>query len=460
MRKRIEEEKSSNKNLGGEKEKMKTKTKMIVLLEIAIVLCSVFLVTLPRIAAEQNTQKISASTITTVSEDDYVLGIYGNANEDDTIDMRDLTYVKLIFFGKKSETELADAKYDGEINPLDFIQIKLIIVGKEKELTVVDFRDNIVTVNKPVKRIIPFGSCDVEVLRSLKAKDKIIAVSTYGRKEPYFSEFVDLPCVGDLYKPDYEVIVELQPELFLTYANPRVKDDELANKLKSLVPGAAVLRFVTTSQFGCSETTEDHLHYLRKLGYILDRKDEAEELIDFYTEYLDTIKKRTAKLSADEKPTVFHVTMPAHYFPVCHTVRRGSSVHQVIEDAGGINIAADLEASPVDSEWVLSQNPEITLATSGLTNYRMDKATEADMEAEREEIMSLPGWGNFKVYLISGKFCSSTCRFIGTAYLAKIFHPKLFEDLDPQAIHQEYLDRFQGIDYNVYERVFVYPPLK
>ena len=139
---------------------MKTKNKVLVFLEIAIVLCSVFLVALPAIAAEQNQemQKTSADTITTASEDDYVLGIYGNANEDDTIDMRDLTYVKLIFFGKKPETEFADAKYDGKINPLDFIQIKLIIVGKEKEITIVDSTDRIVTVKKPVKRVVPFTS--------------------------------------------------------------------------------------------------------------------------------------------------------------------------------------------------------------------------------------------------------------------------------------------------------------
>jgi len=59
-----------------------------------------------------------------------ILEIYGNANEDDTIDMRDLTYVKLIFFGKKSETELADAKYDGKINPLDFILLPLLPVSQ------------------------------------------------------------------------------------------------------------------------------------------------------------------------------------------------------------------------------------------------------------------------------------------------------------------------------------------
>ena len=142
--------------VGGEKiRKMKNKT--LVLLEIAVVLCSVFLVTtLPATAIEQSqaTQKVGASEVTTASEDDFVLGVYGNANEDDTIDMRDLTYVKLIFFGKKPETELADAKYDGKINPLDFIQIKLIIVGKEKELTIIDSADRIVTVKKPLERMV------------------------------------------------------------------------------------------------------------------------------------------------------------------------------------------------------------------------------------------------------------------------------------------------------------------
>ncbi|MCK4730983.1 MAG: hypothetical protein KAT65_00865, partial [Methanophagales archaeon] len=73
---------SMNKNLGGEKEKkMKTKNRVLAVVEIVIVLCSVFLVALPSITAEQTMQ-----TITTASENDFVLGIYGNANEDDTID--------------------------------------------------------------------------------------------------------------------------------------------------------------------------------------------------------------------------------------------------------------------------------------------------------------------------------------------------------------------------------------
>jgi iron complex transport system substrate-binding protein len=54
---------------------------------------------------------------------------------------------------------------------------------------------------------------------------------------------------------------------------------------------------------------------------------------------------------------------------------------------------------------------------------------------------------------------SATPRFeVTLAYMAKWLHPELFSDLDPQAIHQEYLTDFLGIDYDLSEHgVFVYP---
>jgi iron complex transport system substrate-binding protein len=42
-----------------------------------------------------------------------------------------------------------------------------------------------------------------------------------------------------------------------------------------------------------------------------------------------------------------------------------------------------------------------------------------------------------------------------------LFHPDLFEDLNPEAVHQEYLDRFQRIDYDLNEHgIFLYPPIE
>ena len=181
---------------------MKTKTKMIVMVEIAIVLCSLFLVAIPAIAAEQNVQqamqKVSTSDVTTASEDDYVLGIYGNANEDDTIDMGDVVYTKLAIFGKKPKTELCDAKYDGRINVLDVIQTKLIILGKEKELTIVDANGEDVTVSMPIERIIVLNSGgSAEAVRALGAKNRVVGVyESLTKKTRLFPELSDKPSVG------------------------------------------------------------------------------------------------------------------------------------------------------------------------------------------------------------------------------------------------------------------------
>ena len=45
--------------------------------------------------------------------------------------------------------------------------------------------------------------------------------------------------------------------------------------------------------------------------------------------------------------------------------------------------------------------------------------------------------------------------------MARLFHPDLFVDMDPEAIHQEFLTDFQELDYDLNEHgVFVYPPIE
>ncbi len=430
------------------------KTKIATLLGIAIVLCSLFLVaTLPATAIEQSqtTQKVSApGGVTTASEDDYVLDIYGNANEDDTVDMRDLTYVKLIFFGKKPETELADAKYDGEINPLDFVQIKLIIVGKEKELTLIDSTGRIVTVKKPVKRIISLSVDVAELLRSIGVNDKIVAVDTRVKEQQlFFPELSKLPSIGKAYDPDLEAILELRPDIIICQMRSP-KPDKLEDKLTF-----AVARF---------EADEPELmnEELRKLGYIFDKKKEAEVLIDFYESVLSKIKERISKLEESEKPRVY-LEFPSKYKSVCTDV----SWHETCIMAGGINIAADLCEGygfpKVDPEWVMKQNPDVIIKsvyrTSVPCGYGVNDPSE--MKAAQGEIMNRPELAkvtavkNGAVYVMaSWEIVDAPGYFVGVAYQAKWLHPELFEDLDPKAIHKEYLERFQGVPYR---GVYAYP---
>lgn len=65
---------------------------------------------------------------------------------------------------------------------------------------------------------------------------------------------------------------------------------------------------------------------------------------------------------------------------------------------------------------------------------------------------------NNKVYLIEADIAFAPVQPVALIYTAKWFHPTMFDDLDPQLIHQGYVDEFCGIDYDVAEHgVFIYP---
>ena len=448
------------------------KNKMLALVEIAIVLCSVFLVALPAIAADQTMQEVSANTITTASEDDYVLEIYGNANEDDIIDMRDLTYVKLIFFGKKPETELADAKYNGKINPLDFIQIKLIIVGKEKELTVIDSLGNIVTVNKPVNRIVATFSQVLELLRTFKLeKNRMVGAEsvfysgeTLANYKLFFPEWIDLPSVGAIHNPDVEAILDLHPDVALLPASGwcAPMNDPAHNILKSA--GISVLRVYGGVGTGAGAIS---IEETKKLGYIFDKEDESKEFIDWYDSIVNSIDEAVEKIPKEDKPKVYFEGGFAEKYNAV------GEIYAHVEDAGGKNIFPFPEAGEmsVDPEAVIKQNPDIIVKMAFESGgYDMDAWDTTELEEIREEIMSRPELEHVKavedkrVYGISsyivcayGEYNGCNC-LLQIAYMAKWFHPELFEDLDPRAIQQEYLTRFQGLDIDLNEKgVFVHP---
>jgi iron complex transport system substrate-binding protein len=62
-------------------------------------------------------------------------------------------------------------------------------------------------------------------------------------------------------------------------------------------------------------------------------------------------------------------------------------------------------------------------------------------------------------FILYGDVIGATRHFVGIAYMAKWLYPDLFQDLDPHAIHQEYLTKFQGLpeDFMDNHGIFAYP---
>jgi iron complex transport system substrate-binding protein len=84
------------------------------------------------------------------------------------------------------------------------------------------------------------------------------------------------------------------------------------------------------------------------------------------------------------------------------------------------------------------------------------------MATLKGEVAGRPGWDaidavkNDRVYVLSNDILGGAQHFIGVAYLGKLFHPDLFADLDPVALHHEYLARFQGL---YLKGVYIYPEM-
>ena len=132
-----------------------------------------------------------------------------------------------------------------------------------------------------------------------------------------------------------------------------------------------------------------------------------------------------------------------------YTSGEGTVFNEYIEMAGGKNIFSDILGYiyAAEPEAVIDRNPEVMLHhVSGVyadIGYQADDVTA--LRNKRDEIMDRPGFANVpavdsgRVYTCHPNIILSVFYPVGVSYYAKWFYPDLFEDLDPNAIHQEYL---------------------
>ena len=440
--------------------------KRFALVEIAIVLCSVFLVaTLPGIATDQNQemQKASASAITTTSEDDFTLDIYGNANEDDTIDMGDVVYIKLAIFGKKPETKLCDAKYDERINVLDVIQTKLIILGNEKELTVIDVADRTVTINKPVERVVLAYTSDIDYIAIEGGKDpfkRMVGGTIHFLKRPQvwqkytekFPEMEDIPELGSMWSGTFSVekAISLKPNVVISGLIYLGKDDVYTKTVVEQLEQAGIPTIFIDYH---AETIEAHTKSTLLQGYVLDKKERAHEIVDFYKEQVNTVYDRLDEIEGEPKPKVY---IEWSKWQTIGNTADGA----MVETLGGINIVKDIvkDWGTVSPEFVLYANPDVFIISSDpqwtLVKLGYYAPKPEELRERMKEYCDRAGWDtlsftkNQRIYAHMHDLGRHIHDFVLVQHLAKCLYPDEFEDLDPEESFKEYHERFLPVDYS------------
>ena len=344
------------------------------------------------------------------------------------------------------------------------------IEQKQSEITITDLASRTVTIKTPVERVV-LGSM-AEYFQEFIAVDgdkddpfkKIVGwdagLKTYRRwiydkHKEKFPEIEDLPDVGTLSKGTFSVekIITLNPDVVIMYIGS-LESAETA--IKQLEQAGIPTIFIDYH----AETIEKHTKSTLMLGKVLGKEERAQEIIDFYTEQVNTVYSRIEEIDKP-KPKVYvecGMNGPSEYGNTYGNYMWGA----LIEKCGGINIAkGKVERwGPINPEYLLDANPDVIIITGSYWPATPDSmrlgyyANSEESKEFLEAFLSRPGWDtlnaveNHRVYSIHHALSRHVYDSVAIQYLAKCIYPDEFADLDPEANWKEFHERFLPVDYS------------
>ena len=269
-------------------------------------------------------------------------------------------------------------------------------------VTVTDFQNRPVTLPTRPQRIVSIGPSITEFLFALGAGPRVVGVDDFS-DEPAAAQRLEK--VGGI-KVNFEKVVSLKPDLVLS-----VKfSDGTIEKLAS----AGLLVLVVDPQ-----SAGDVARTAILLGQAIGSDGEA--MARDIQKRVDDVRSKTS--AAATKPRVYHeidASDPAKIF----TVGPGSYINDLIEIAGGQNIAARATSAypQLSAEEILRSDPEIIVLAA------------ADYSAKPEQVAARTGWAvisavrNKRIVTIAPNLINRPGPRIGEAAeaYAKLVHPELF----------------------------------
>ncbi len=204
------------------------------------------------------------------------------------------------------------------INTTLLIILTFFCINETSAGTVTDEINREVNVKRSPQRIVSLAPGITETLYALNLDDKIVGVTTFcdwpaaARKKPQ---------IGGFTNPSIEKIVSLKPDLIIATADGNRKDT--VRQLERI--GLPV--YVTNPS-----DTNGIFRSILHIGEITNREKNARKLVEKLQKRLNNI---TAQINHKSKPRVF---FQIGLEPVI-TAGRGTLINEVIERAGGVNVA-------------------------------------------------------------------------------------------------------------------------
>lgn len=270
-----------------------------------------------------------------------------------------------------------------------------------KEIKFTDSYNREVSLDKVPERIVTLSPGATETIYALGKEDTLVGRSDY---DDYPAEVSKIASVGKITDPSIEKITELKPDLVIGGAH---FSKETVKKLEELGIKVAVL-------YG-SEDFEGAYKNIIDIATVLDAKDKGQKIVD-------DMKKKVADVEAKVKD----LAKPKLYYVVAYgksdfTAGGDTFIGQIIEKAGGDNIAKDVKGWNYSFEKIVENKPEMIVLS--------DKFDAKKGFTSAERYKDLPAVKASKVYEIDDNMLSrqGPRQADGLEALAKILHPEAFK---------------------------------
>ncbi len=361
----------------------------------------------------------------------------------------------LLFAGGKKEESSITEKETAPESDIGETKPAWLVENTDDYITVIDNAGNEVTIPKPVRSLIANDMGRVySTLRAIKAERTVAASNEYvTRNNTFFPVISTLPSFFTAAQVDSEKIVELKPDVI--FCSPFYY---------------GTFNDVIIDEFPVVQIKLDTIEDICMLGAIVDKEEEADEYVKWITGYTDIIDERVSTLKEEDLQDVliyyggeYGMAPPPPY----GTFGKDNFRTTLFRRAGGRSLSENIPGDwiAVDAEWILTQAPPLIIREVYIISDQPEMGYSiTDLSGAKtlmENIIHQPAFEgstairNENVYMIYGDIFTN-CEFVGLTYLATWLQPELFGDLDPVQMHQEFITRFQGLNYDVREQQGVF----
>ena len=260
-----------------------------------------------------------------------------------------------------------------------------------------------VAVPENPRRVVSLAPSITEIVYALEQEQRLKGVTRFSDYPP---EATRLPRVGSYVRLDIERIVALNPDLCIATrdGNPKAIIDRLAS-LK--IPVYVV----------DPHNLDTILETILEIGALLNADTRARTITAEMQRRVKRVKARVA--TVNHRPRVF---FQIGISPIV-SAGKGTFIHELIETAGGRNLAQGRMAYPHFSrEQVLALEPEVFIITS-----MARQAVFEEVRAEWRRWTNIPAVRDDRIYLVdSDLFDRPSPRLVkGLELLTRLIHPEL-----------------------------------